>query len=62
MMKRVLKILIILFIISGCTKRNCVKTSDIAFADLEEDNRSFYNFSVDSFKVSICLSVQSKQT
>lgn len=54
MMKRVLKILIILFIISGCTKRNCVKTSDIAFTDLDEGNRSFYNFSVDSFKVSIC--------
>lgn len=52
-MKSVFKILLLGVIVAGCTKRNCVKTSDIAFADLQEGNRTFYNFSVDSFNVSI---------
>ena len=53
-MKSVFKILLIGLVAAGCTKRNCVKTSDIAFADLVEGNRAFYNFSVDTFNVSIC--------
>ena len=53
-MKSVFKILLIGLVTAGCTKRNCVKTSDLAFADLDEGNRAFYNFSVDTFSVSIC--------
>lgn len=53
-MKSVFKILLIGLFAAGCTKRNCVKTSDLAFADLDEGNRTFYNFTTDSFQVSIC--------
>ncbi len=38
----------------SCTKRNCVKTSDIAFADLGESDRDFYSFSRDDFSLDIC--------
>ena len=53
-MKNIFKIVFVSFIIISCTKRNCVTTSDLSFDQLEESNRTFYKFSVDSFDISIC--------
>lgn len=53
-MKNFVYILLVGFLALSCTKRNCVKTSDIAFADLGEGDRDFYSFSTDSFGLEIC--------
>lgn len=53
-MKKIIYILLGIVFVVGCTKRNCVKTSDIAFADLNESDRAFYSFARDSFTVDIC--------
>lgn len=53
-MKYFFKIIFLGVIFLGCTKRNCVTTSDLSFDQLDEINRTFYDFSVDSFTVSIC--------
>ena len=53
-MKHILKIILIVLIVLSCTKRNCVTTSDLAFDQLDESDRTFYTFTNDSFKISIC--------
>jgi len=53
-MKFIFKIVIIGIIVVSCTKRNCVITSDLAFDQLDEMNRDFYKFAIDSFTISIC--------
>ena len=53
-MKHILKIVFIAFVLVSCTKRNCVTTSDLAFDQLDEHDRNFYKFNLDSFNVSIC--------
>ena len=53
-MKYIFKIVLIGFIVASCTKRNCVTTSDLAFDQLNESNRTFYKFTLDSFSISIC--------
>lgn len=53
-MKHIFKIVFIGLIVVGCTKRNCVTTSDLAFDQLDESNRTFYKFTLDSFTISIC--------
>ena len=52
-MKYIIKLVLITFVLLGCTKKNCVKSSDLSFYELNETDRSYYIFSADSFTVSI---------
>ncbi len=52
-MKHLVKIFLIGIVLFGCSKKNCVTSSDLAFYELNETDRSFYVFSADSFNVSI---------
>ena len=52
-MKNIIKLVLISIVLFGCTKKNCVKSSDLSFYELNETDRSFYIFSGDSFTVSV---------
>ncbi len=52
-MKYIIKLVLISIVLFGCTKKNCVKSSDLSFYELNETDRSFYIFSGDSFTVSV---------
>ena len=53
-MKKIVYIFLVVLIAFACTKRNCVKTSDISFGELNEGDRSYYTFAGDSMSISIC--------
>lgn len=52
-MKYIIKLVLISIVLFGCTKKNCVKSSDLSFYELNETDRSFYIFTGDSFTVSV---------
>ena len=52
-MKYIIKFSFFVFVLLGCSKKNCVESSDLSFYELNETDRSFYVFSADSFTVSI---------
>lgn len=52
-MNNFLKIILVMLFIVGCTKKNCVTTSDLAFADLKELEGEYYEYIHDSLSLNI---------
>jgi hypothetical protein len=52
-MNNFLKIIVVILFIVSCTKKNCVTTSDLAFADLKEGENEHYEYIHDSLSLNM---------
>lgn len=50
-MKNIVLVIVVAVIGFGCSDKNCVKVSDIAFGDLQEGTEVIYNYELDTFAI-----------